>query len=127
MGIVVLVGIAGSIVALASRSGDTQFVAQQQDLVPVSTAQLERLLLTTHDPRPLSDHGQARRAVCVPGGSGEFRNPWQCAVTYAAPPAVRYAVIVHSDRSIQGTSVYVVSGRKGGALVVRGCCVAAGP
>ncbi len=127
VGIVVLVGIAGSIVALASRSSDTQFVAQQQDLVPVSTAQLERLLLTTHDPRPLSNHAQARRAACVPEGSGEFRNPWRCDVAYATSPVVRYAVIVHSDRSIQGTSTYLVAGRKAGALVVRGCCVAAGP
>ncbi len=127
IGFVVLVGIAGTIVALISRQSDTQLIAQQQDLVPVSTTALESLVMTTHDPRPLSSHGVARAATCVSAGAGEFRNPWTCVVTYPTPPRVRYRVIVHSDRSIQGTSVYRVAGRPAGALVVRGCCVALGP
>lgn len=127
IGAIVLVGIAGSIVALVARQSDTQFIAQQQDLVPVSTTALERLLTTTNDPRPLSSHGRARSAVCASAGTGEFRNPWSCAVTYPTQPAVRYRVIVHSDRSIQGTSIYRVGARTGGTLVVRGCCVAFGP
>jgi hypothetical protein len=124
--LVLLVGIAGSIVALASRQGDSQLIAQQQDLVPVSTAALERLMTTTHDPRPTSNHGPGRSAVCTSAGSGEFRNPWTCTVTYTSGPPVRYAVIVHSDRSITGTSPYRVAGQPAGRFVVNGCCVALG-
>lgn len=47
--LVLTVGIAGTAVALKSREGDTQFVAQQQDLVPVRPAALERLMVTTND------------------------------------------------------------------------------
>jgi len=123
---IVLVGLAGTVVALVSRNGDTVLVAQQQDLVPVSTVALEQLIATTSDPRPLSDHGRALSARCTSRATGELRNPWTCLVRYPRPPAVRYTVIVHSDRSFRGTSAYYVDGRRGGSLVVHGCCVSSG-
>ena len=123
---IVLVGLAGTIVVLVSRNGDTVLVAQQQSLVPVNTVALEQLIDTTTDPRPLSNHGRALSARCTPRGGGEFRNPWVCLVRYPRPPDVRYTVIVHTDRSIQGTSRYFVDGRPGGSLIVHGCCVSGG-
>jgi hypothetical protein len=50
--LVLAVGLAGAAVALRSREEDSQFVAHQQALVPVGATQLERLMLTTSDPRP---------------------------------------------------------------------------
>ena len=62
--LVLTVGIAGTAIALKSREGDTQFVARQQDLVPVGPAALERLIVTTSDPRP-GYAGLARGARCT--------------------------------------------------------------
>ena len=60
--LVLAVGIAGTVIALKSREGNAQFVAQQQDLAPVAAAALERLMLTTSDSRPGIRAG-ARRAL----------------------------------------------------------------
>ncbi len=119
--LVLTVGIAGTAVALKSREGDTQFVAQQQDLVPVGPAALERLMVTTSDPRP-GYGGQARAARCSSASSGVRGNPWTCTVRYPRLPMVRYRVTVHADRSIFGFGQ--PEGRPlAGALTVRGCCV----
>ena len=123
---IVLVGLAGTVVAVTSRNGDTVLVAQQQNLAPVNAVALEQLIATTSDPRPLSNHGRALSARCTAQGTGEFRNPWTCVVRYPRAPDVRYTVIVHTDRSFRGTSEYFVAGRRGGSLVVHGCCVVGG-
>ncbi len=121
MALVLTVGIAGSAVALKSREGDTQFVAQQQDLVPVGAAALERLVVTTSDPRP-GYAGRARAARCSSVSSSALANPWTCTVRYPRLPRVRYRVTVHADRSIYGFGE--PEGRPlAGALTVRGCCV----
>ncbi len=124
--LVLLVGAAGSVVALAAREGNPQFVSQQQSLTPVGARQLEHLLLTTSDPRP-GFRGRARGARCTSAtASSALGNPWICVVHYPVLPGVRYAVVVHSDRSIQGSG-QPAGGRVGGALIVRGCCVAQTP
>ena len=101
MALVLAVGIAGTVIALKSREGDTQFVAQQQDLVPVGAAALERLIVTTSDPRP-GYAGRARSARCSSQGSGALGNPWSCVVRYPRLPRVRYRVTVYASRSIFG-------------------------
>lgn len=121
--LVLAVGLAGTLVALKAREGDPAFVSAQQSLAPVAPAALQELLLTTSDPRP-GFRGRARGARCTSAAAHTaLGNPWTCVVAYAAPPRVRYAVTVHSDRSIEG------SGQPEGAplhgrLVVHGCCVA---
>ncbi len=123
MALVLMVGIAGTAIALKSREGDTQFVARQQDLVPVGPAALERLIVTTRDPRP-AYAGLARGARCTSASSSVLGDPWTCVVRYPRLPRVRYRVTVYADRSIFG------SGQPeglplGGPLTVRGCCVGA--
>ena len=121
--LVLAVGAAGSVVALGAREGNPQFVSAQQSLTPVGASQLQRLLLTTSDPRP-GFSGRARGARCTSArANSALGNPWSCVVRYPVLPRVRYAVVVHSDRSIQG------SGQPEGApvhgdLIVKGCCVA---
>jgi hypothetical protein len=119
--LVLAVGVAGAVVALKSREGNAQFVAQQQDLLPVDAAALERLVLTTSDPRP-GYRGRARGARCLSTAGGALRNPWTCVVRYSVLPRVRYRVIVRADRSIEGYGQ--PEGRPlQGSLSVNGCCV----
>ncbi len=121
MALVLAVGIAGTAIALRSREGDTQFVARQQDLVPVAASALERLIVTTSDPRP-GYAGLARGARCSAGSSSVLGDPWTCTVRYPRPPRVRYRVTVYADRSIDGFGQ--PEGRPlGGPLTVSGCCV----
>jgi hypothetical protein len=123
--LILAVGVAGTVVALKSRESDPQFIVQQQDLAPVGAAQLDRLILTTSDPRPAYS-GRARGARCASSSRGALGNPWTCVVRYPRLPRVRYRVTVYSDRSIHGSGQ--PEGRHvGGTLVVRGCCVVAGP
>jgi len=123
--LVLAVGIAGTVVALGGREGNPAFVSAQQNLTPVAAIALDRLLLTTSDPRP-GFGGRARSALCATAVHSALGNPWSCLVSYPRPPKVRYRVTVHSDRSIEG------SGQPEGAplrgvLVVHGCCVAQTP
>jgi len=125
--LVLVVGLAGTAVALHSREENAQFVSQQQALAPVGVTQLERLILTTSDPRPgyARPPARARGARCVSAGRGALGNPWSCVVRYPRLPRVRYRVIVHADRSISGSGQ--PEGRPLlGVLTVRGCCVAGG-
>ena len=62
--LILAVGLVGAAVALRSREGNTQFVSQQQDLLPVNAIALERLILTTSDPRP-GYGGRAQDARCL--------------------------------------------------------------
>lgn len=124
VGLILLVGLVGTVVALHSREDNTQFVSKQQALTPVGAVQLERLVLTTSDPRP-GYAGRARAARCVSGTHSALGNPWSCLVRYPRLPRVRYHVTVHGDRSIYGLGQ--PEGRPlHGVLTIRGCCVATG-
>jgi hypothetical protein len=122
--LVLVVGLAGTAVALHSREEDSQFVAHQQALVPVGATQLERLILTTSDPRP-GYSGRARKARCVSAAHTALRNPWSCLVRYPRAPSVRYRVTVYGDRSISGSGQPIGHPLRG-VLTVKGCCVAVG-
>jgi len=120
--LILVVGVAGTVVALKSRESNAQFVLEQQTLAPVGAGALDALLLSTSDPRP-GYSGRARAARCASQSHSALGNPWSCVVRYQRPPSVRYQVTVHADRSISG------SGQPEGralsqALTVTGCCVA---
>jgi hypothetical protein len=118
---ILVVGLAGAVVALRSREDNAQFVSRQRALAPVTAVQVERLILTTSDPRPMHA-GRARRVRCVSGAHDALGNPWSCVVRYPRPPRVRYRVTVHADRSIYGYSP-PEGPQPRGSLTVRGCCV----
>jgi hypothetical protein len=119
--LILTIGAAGAVVALKSREGNAQFLAQQQDLLPVDAAALQRLILTTRDPRP-GYVGRARGVRCASAASGALRNPWTCVVRYPRLPRVRYGVVVDADRSIQGYGQPEGHPLKG-SLSLSGCCV----
>lgn len=127
LALVLAVGAAATVVALHDREENTQFVAQQRALAPVGALGLERLLLTTSDPRPGYSRSPARAlsARCASAGGGALGNPWSCVVRYPRPPRIRYRVTVHADRSIFGSGEPEGAPLRG-VLTVRGCCVASG-
>ncbi len=125
--LILAVGVVATVVALHDREENTQFVAQQRALAPVGALGLERLLLTTSDPRPGYSGPPARAlsARCTSAGGGALGNPWSCVVRYPRPPRIRYRVTVHADRSIFGSGEPEGVPLRG-VLTVRGCCVASG-
>lgn len=123
--LVLVVGLAGTVVALRGREENPQFVSRQQAVAPVGAAQLEHLILTTRDPRPeyAATRARARAVRCTSATQGALGNPWSCVVRYPQLPRVRYRVIVHADRSISGAGQ--PEGRPPlGVLTLSGCCVA---
>ncbi len=123
--LILAVGLAAAAVALHDREADAQFAARQRALSPVGARAVERLLLSTSDPRPgysTRPPARALSARCASAGGGGLGNPWSCVVRYPRPPRIRYRVTVYANRSIFG------SGEPEGApllgvLTVRGCCV----
>jgi hypothetical protein len=123
-GLILLVGLAGTAVALHSREENTQFVSHQQALAPVGAIPLERLILTTSDPRP-GYAGRARGAHCASATHSALGDPWSCVVRYPRLPRVRYKLSVYADGSIYGSGQ--PEGRPlRGVLTLKGCCVASG-
>lgn len=129
--LVLVIGIVAAVVAIHGREDNAQFVSQQRALAPVGAFQLERLILTTSDPRPgygggVGGHAaRALNARCVSAIPSALGNPWSCVVRYPRLPRVRYRVTVYADRSIFGSGQPEGAPLKG-LLTVRGCCVASG-
>ncbi len=121
---ILLLGVAGTVVAVHSREAPTQFVSAQRSLEPVGPAQLASLVATTSDPRP-GYSGRARSARCLAHGAGALGNPWTCVVRYPRSPRVRYRVVVRADLSIFGSGQPEGTPVRG-VLTIKGCCVAAG-
>jgi hypothetical protein len=118
---ILLVGLAGTAIALKGREGNTQLADQQQGLAPVDAAAVEQLLLSTSDPRP-GRSGHARAAHCSAGSSLALGNPWSCVVRYPAPPSIDYHATVYGNRSLRGSGL-PQDAKRGTLLYVRGCCV----
>ena len=100
--LILIVGIAGSVIALAGREANSEFVSEQRALSPVRAGALQELISTTSDPRP-GFAGRALGARCSSLGDSALGNPWTCVVRYQSPPLVRYSVTVYANRSIQGS------------------------
>ena len=123
--LILVVGIAGAVVALKSHESNAEFVLQQQALVPVRPAALQTLLLTSKDSRPGygTPSARARAVHCGSPAHSALGNPWTCVVRYPRPPSVRFHVTVHADRSISGFGEPVSGPLLHPALTVSGCCL----
>jgi hypothetical protein len=110
---VLVVGLAGTVVALQARQSDTQFVYAQRNLATVTPEQLSTLLKTSHDARPRHGDAPATSARCV--AAPEPGRLWSCSVRYPAGPPVVYRVTVAPSGIVTGVSA--------AGLVFRGCCV----
>src|SRR5438270_13407136 len=88
---VVVVGVAGAVVAVASRESDTAFLYAQEHPRTLEPQAMEAAVRKGPDPVPGGGRAQSTRAKCHPGGHGPERNPWTCTVGYASGNEVRYA------------------------------------
>jgi hypothetical protein len=119
--LVLATGIAGTVVSLRDREGNSQFTAEQRSPEPVTGPGIEAIILTTRDPRP-GHAGKVRSADCHAGSASPLGNPWSCVVRYPTPPIASYRVSVHADGSIFGRGQSEGS-QVVGDLTLNGCCV----
>jgi hypothetical protein len=113
---IILIGLAGTAIAVNDRSGDSLFTYRQQNLSAIQPASLAHLVALAPNPRPGLDRPRAIRATCTSAGTGELRNPWSCLVHYARGGTVRYGVTIMPTGR-------VVAVDPTGQLIIRGCCV----
>lgn len=115
----VLVGIAGTAVALHSRGGEDLFRYQQSRsliLTPATVLRAGRVeALVAKAPEPVQAAKRTRPALvsCQPGATGVLRNPWSCTIRYRSGTRAHYRVIVRPDGSYTGV----------GTGIIEGCCI----
>lgn len=113
---IIVIGLAGTAIALSDRSADSVLLYRQQNLSAVEPSAVAHLVSLTSDPRPSFGHTRAEHATCSTQATGELRNPWSCLVHYGHGPSVHYLVRISPTGSIAGTDPT-------GLLVIHGCCV----
>jgi hypothetical protein len=115
LGPVLVVGLAGTVVALAGRGAEASFLHDQEAArQPLRAREVERVVRTAPEPVEAgSPEGEA--ATCRPRGSGPLRNPWVCRVDYHSGSA-DYRVEVNLDGSYEGRHI-------GGTGTATGCCI----
>jgi hypothetical protein len=115
----VLVGIAGTAVALHSRGGEDLFRYQQSrslTLTPATVLSAGRVeAFVAKAPEPVLSAKRTRPVLvrCLPGGAGVLRNPWSCTIRYRSGTRAHYRVIVRPDGSYTGV----------GTGIIEGCCI----
>lgn len=98
---VVVAGLAGTVAAVSARDADDAFLLRQESPTTVSSAAVEKLVLTAPDLAPPHESpGVASR--CRALGERELRNPWRCTVSYRSGNQVRLTVTIRPDGSYVG-------------------------
>jgi hypothetical protein len=118
---VILVGIAATVVVLGNRGGGDLFRLEQarslalEPVTVLSAARVEEVVAQAPDPVPADRRTPAKSVSCQPEGAGPLRNPWSCAIRYESGTHAYYRVQVQPDGFYSGTG----TGR------IDGCCVKA--
>jgi hypothetical protein len=115
---VLVVGLAGAVVAVASHESDTAFLYKQEHPTTLEPQQMENAVVKAPDPVPGANRAAARDATCKPGSKPPNRNPWVCTVRYQSGNTIRYRIEVALDGNFHGvdpTGQYVVDGHVAGA------------
>ena len=107
--------LAGAVAAVAGRGADDAFLLRQKNPTRVTTAAVERLMLTAPDPHSPHDKA-ATRARCRTEGRRELRNPWRCTVEFRSGSVARFVVTIRSDGSYRARYL-------GGTAIATGCCL----
>jgi hypothetical protein len=113
LGSLLAAGVAGTLVTLASRDADAQFVRDQRNPPELQAAAVERVVRTAPDPQ--TGRGAGVSASCERGSSQPLGNPWSCVVRYRSGKSVRIRVRLLPD----GT----YTGRYAGGGGASGCCI----
>jgi len=112
---VIVAGLAATVVALAGRNADAQFLQDQRHPPSLRPVDVEPVVASAPD--PATGKGRGSSASCARHGRGELGNPWGCTVDYPSGKRVRLSVHIRSD----GTYVGRYRGVGGGAS--EGCCI----
>ena len=112
----VFAGLAGSTVTVANREADPAFEFRARHPLRITPAQVERAVMKAPEPAP-DKKTPAKAARCTPGGSGDIRNPWRCAVRYGSGETFTYTVEIEGDGEFRGID-------RTGDREIFGCCVA---
>jgi hypothetical protein len=116
----VLVGVAGTFVALRGRGGEEAFKYEQsgslalKPSLKLGEAQVAAFVATAPEPVIPADRTPPVQANCTPRGGGTLRNPWSCTILYRSGRRVSYRVVVQPNGHYTGV----------GPGIISGCCVA---
>jgi hypothetical protein len=116
---VVLVGVAGAVVALRSRGSEEAFQNEQSSSLALRPSPVLRAAqvaaVVAFAPEPVAPAQRTRpvHVSCRPGGGGTLRNPWTCTILYRSGRRVSYRVVVEPDGHYTGV----------GPGIISGCCV----
>jgi hypothetical protein len=118
---VVLLGVAGAVVALRSRGGEEVFKYEQSGSLALTTSpvlaasRVAAVVAEAPEPVPAAKRTRPAQVRCVPGGGGTLRNPWSCTILYRSGTRAHYRVVVQPDGHYTGV----------GTGIITGCCVEA--
>lgn len=116
------VGIVSFIIVRSQQGEGAPLVARQESAEALTAPAVEKIVRVV----PESARGASgRSADCVPRGSGELHNPWQCTIHYADGKAISYRVTINANGSFVGDNqVITYQGRTTPAAAhVTGCCI----
>src|ERR1019366_8517694 len=117
----VLLGVAGTVVALRSRGGEEVLRYEESRslaLTPspvLSAAHVAAVVAQAPEPVPPARRTRSAQVRCRPGGGGTLRNPWSCTILYRSGTRAHYRVVVQPDGRYTGV----------GTGIITGCCVEA--
>ena len=114
---VLVLGVAGAVVAVASRESDTAFLYAQEHPRTLEPRAMEVAVRKGNDPVPSGNSAPSTGAKCKPGSGGPERNPWDCTVRYGSGNTVRYRITVAPNGDFDGsdpTGQYVLKGHVAG-------------
>jgi hypothetical protein len=116
---VVLIGVAGGVVALRSRGGQEVFEAEQSGALAVTPARVvteadvAAVVAQAPEPVPAAERTRPALVRCRPGAAATLRNPWSCTIRYRSGTSAHYRVTVQPDGHYSGVGTGIISG----------CCV----
>jgi hypothetical protein len=117
----VLLGVAGTVVALRSRGSEEVFQYEQSRspaLTPspvLSAAHVAAVVALAPEPVPPARRTPPAQVRCRPQGAGTLRNPWSCTIRYRSGTRAYYRVVVQPNGHYTGV----------GTGIITGCCVKA--
>jgi hypothetical protein len=116
---VILVGIAATVVVLRQRGGAGLFRIEQsrafalKSVTAVKAAQVQAVVAQAPEPVAPAKRTSPVQVRCRPRGGGVLRDPWSCTIRYRSGTQADYRVEVQPDGHYSGT----------GTGAIDGCCV----